>query len=491
MNMIGKIKYILILIMAMIFAEGSAQNSQTLYFMNLPQNHLLNPALRPSNSLYIGLPAISGVNLNINNNFVNFSDVFIKGESSDSILAFLSSDYNIDDFLARIRKKSSVEAETTVQMLGLGFSAGKDLYIFIDINDRIDGNFVLPEDLFNLSFKGNESFLGSTIDLSSLRGDFKYYREYGLGASRNFTDKLRIGVKGKILAGITTANVDNRSLGMTVNEDSHSLIADINLNLSGPLIVDMGSDNNVQSITFDNNRLNTTKGKTDFFLGKQNMGFGFDVGATYDISEKIAVSAAITDIGFIRWKKDITNLAFKGSFDFSGLIIRDVINGTSTVDQLENELDSLKNSFTFTESNDPFTTFLPVGVTLGGSYNLTKNFSAGLLSYSRFVGNQLREALTLSGNLNIRNVFSASLSYTITNHRADNLGFGLAFRPGIFQFYLITDRVPLMWNKVKVDSNSTLLLPSNWNLVNFRLGMNLAFGNHIRRSEDRPMIMIE
>lgn len=65
----------------MIIADVSAQNSQVLYFMNLPQNHLLNPAMRPSNKAYIGLPALSGINLNINNNFVNFSDVFMKGQS--------------------------------------------------------------------------------------------------------------------------------------------------------------------------------------------------------------------------------------------------------------------------------------------------------------------------------------------------------------------------------------------------------------------------
>ena len=77
-----------------------AQNSQVLYYMNLPQNHLLNPALRPSNSFYLGLPALTGLNVNLNNNFVNLSDVLIAGQS-DSILTFLHPDYNIEDFNAR------------------------------------------------------------------------------------------------------------------------------------------------------------------------------------------------------------------------------------------------------------------------------------------------------------------------------------------------------------------------------------------------------
>ena len=207
--MIGKRKSALILLLAIIFANASAQNSQVLYYMNLPQNHLLNPALRPSNSVYIGLPVISGINLNINNNFVNFSDVFMKGQTGDSVISVLNPNYNIDDFLAKIKERNSIELENTVQLFGLGFSAGKDMYIFLDINDRIDANMVLPKDIFSMALKGNEQFVGSKIDLSSLRGDLKYYREVGLGFSRNFTNKLRIGVKGKLLFGIASASIDN------------------------------------------------------------------------------------------------------------------------------------------------------------------------------------------------------------------------------------------------------------------------------------------
>jgi hypothetical protein len=136
--MMRKVKYIMILALAVIAADASAQNGQAMYFMNIPQNHLLNPALRPSNSLYIGLPVVSGINLNINNNFVNFSDVFIKGQPKDSIISFLHPGYNVDKFLAKIKDKNSMEPEVAIQLLGVGFSVGKDGYVFLDINDRID-----------------------------------------------------------------------------------------------------------------------------------------------------------------------------------------------------------------------------------------------------------------------------------------------------------------------------------------------------------------
>ena len=96
---------------------------------------------------------------------------------------------------------------------------GNDGYVFLDINDRIDGNIVNCPVTFSNFLKGNEQFVGSKIDLSTLRSDMKYYREFGIGYSGNITDKLRIGVKGKLLFGIAAASIDNKSLGITVNED--------------------------------------------------------------------------------------------------------------------------------------------------------------------------------------------------------------------------------------------------------------------------------
>ena len=58
----------MIFIIALVFPRAQAQNSQTMYYMNLPQNHLLNPAIQPVSKVYIGLPAISGVNVDFSNN---------------------------------------------------------------------------------------------------------------------------------------------------------------------------------------------------------------------------------------------------------------------------------------------------------------------------------------------------------------------------------------------------------------------------------------
>ena len=491
--MINNLRYLLIIFLAVSFTDVTAQSSQTLYYMNLPQNHLLNPALRPSNKFYIGLPGLTGVNINVNNNFIrSFSDIFMRSELNDSIITFLHPDYNVDDFLAKIKDRNSIEPEVGVQLFSLGFNAGENLYMFIDIIERVQGNVVIPRDMIRLILKGNEEFLGSNIDLSSLHGDIKYFREAGFGFSGNISSRLRLGVRGKLLFGLATASVKNRSLGIQVNDDyTHTLNADLSVNISGPVKVIPGDGNSVGSIEIDDSRFDSDRDKLNYLLNTRNFGLGLDFGAEYTINDKIIVSASITDLGYIPWKTDVSNLRVDTSFMFRGLNLTDVIDGTMTFEELGNEmLDSLKNSLKMADGKSNFTTYLPAGITVGGQYKLTKSFSVGLLSYSRLIGKQLKESLSLSANLNLGNAFSTSISYTMANQRYDNLGAGLAFRAGIFQFYLVGDKIPVRWNKI-ITNGDKIPLPETWNTLNLRAGLNLTFGNRIKVKNDRPMVVVE
>jgi hypothetical protein len=494
--MFKKSRYLPVLLLLIILQEAASQNSQVMYYMNLPQKHLLNPALTPSNSFYLGVPAINGINLNINNNFFNFSDVIMPNQKGDSLISFLHPGYNADNFLNKLKTRNSIEPEINIQLLSMGFRTGKDLYVSFDITERIQGSFALPKDLFVLALKGNGNFLDKTIDLSGLDASLKYFHEFGMGFSKNFGNRLRLGIRGKLLFGIANVSMNNQSLGLTVNNDySWDLNADLSASISGPVKVYMNNKNMIDSVVFDNKRFQKPgSDKTDinqvisYLTNTKNMGFGVDIGAVYQVTDRINISASIIDLGFINWKSDITNLQASSTFKFSGFNITDVANGTKTIDQLAQDMvDSLKNSFTINKDIKGFRTDLPFGVLVGGSFNLSKSLSLGILSHSMNVGKKIREAVTLSANLNLGNALSTSVSYTAENYRFDNLGAGLAFRTGIFQFYVISDNIPVKWNKLIIDKG-TILLPYSWNTINLRLGMNLAFGNKIKKKTDKPML---
>jgi hypothetical protein len=512
--MIKKSIYLLVLLLVLMLQNATSQSSQVLYYMNLPQNHLVNPAFKPSSTFYLGIPALTGIDLTINNNFVNFSDVIMPGQKGDSLISVLNPDYNIDNFIKKLKTSNYIAPEISVQLLGLGFKAGKDLYVTLDVVDRVLTNFALPKDLFTLALKGNGDFIGKTINLSGLDAQLQYFHEFGMGFSKNFGNNLRIGVRGKLLFGVTNISLNNKSLGLKVNEEDYSFDfnADLKANISGPIKVYMNNKNTIDSVGFDENKFK--KGTSDeidinkmagFLFNKKNMGLGIDIGAVYNITSKIQVSASITDIGFINWKSDITNLKAKSTFKFSGFNITDVINDNKTFDEIAQDMaDSLKNSFSITNDNKPFKTSLPVGISVGGSFNLTKSISLGILSHSILSGKQVREALSLSANVNLGNSLSTSICYTAENGRFDNLGAGLAFRLGIFQIYFISDRIPIAWSRIKYETTETIpipggsreektphqfILPKSWNTFNFRLGMNLSFGNKAKKKNDKPMLL--
>jgi hypothetical protein len=477
-------KLLLTALFILIITGAAGQNSQVLYFMNLPQNHILNPAFRPSNRIYIGLPALTGININITNNFLNFSDVLIKGqEISKSTFAFVQSDFDANKFFSRIKDLNYIEPQVSVQLLGLGFNVGQDLYVFLDVIDHADINLAAPRDLLRLAFLGNQDLAGQTFDLSNMKADFSYYHEIGIGASKNITPKLRFGAKARVLFGITGGTFQNYTTKLTVNSDyTNTLQANMAMDLSGPVYFYPDNGNKIGDVSFDDNVFKSGDKLTKFLTNTRNAGFGLDLGAEYTLNEKIALSAAITDVGFIKWKSDLSNIEAVDTIQLTGLDFADVRNGTATFDEAVNSLaDSLKNAFVIAGAKKPFTTKLPVGVTVAGKYNLNDKFSIGLLSYSRISGQKIREALTLSANMNIGNKVSASLCYTACNNNYTNLGLGFGVRASVVQFYFMADRIPLSWKKAGSSDNS-FPLPANWNTLQTRFGLNLVFGNRERRN---------
>ncbi len=490
-----KRRFLFTVLFILILTGTRAQNNQVLYFMNLPQNHLLNPALRPTNSVYVGLPALTGINFSIKNNFFNFSDVFSEGMKIDeSSIPFLNPDFDRDKFLGRLKELNYLEPTVAVQLFGLGFSVGKsrDLYVFLDVNEHAIANVVFPRDLIKLAFMGNQEFAGQTFDLSSTRADISYYHEIGIGASKKITPKLRIGAKARILFGVSAGSLNTNQIYLTVNND-YSNTLDINgtFDFSAPLILYTDTDNDIDSIRFDNDRFDSDNGINKFLTNTKNAGFGFDLGAEYEINNKIVISAALTNIGSIKWKTDIGNLETHNTIELSGLDFEDVYEGNTNIDDiLRSVTDSISHGLYTKGKPEPFTTTLTPGLVFGGKYILNDLISFGIISYSRFMSRQVREALTISANLNLGSSLSTTLAYTACNNNYNNLGFGLSFRALSAQFYFLVDRIPLSWKKAGTGSD-VITLPANWNTLHTGFGMNLVFGNKKNKNSSAEIIESE
>ncbi|MGE5349191.1 MAG: DUF5723 family protein [Actinomycetota bacterium] len=483
-----KRKILTLLLLLSSAAATYGQNSQALYFMNLPQRTTLNPALKPSGRFYLGLPGISDISVRIDNNFLSFSDLFAGGVISDSTMTFLERGPWLDDFLAGLGNNNSVEPKVGVRLFGLAFTVNDNLRFSLDLTERANANVVFPGDILRLGIGGNEDFIGKSLDFSSLRTDLTYYHEIGIGASGNITDKLRVGGRALILSGVASGYLRNNGATLTVNDDfTHTIDADMAFNFSAPLTFITEDDGTIHGAEFDESRFDGAHNVISYLAGMSNPGFGIDLGAEYRFNDLLAVSAALTDFGFIRWKRDLTQLSIDATFDFNGLTMQDVYDESLDFEELLNwTFDSLQQVMELKEAPEPYITYLPATLTAGFSYTPVKFFTAGLLSQTRFVGRQAHQAVTFSGNLNFGNAFSTTVAYTIANRRYDNLGFGLAFRGGFTQFFVLVDNVPVKWTRV-TSGEGTFRMPEHWNTVHARIGLNLVFGNR-EREEVLPVM---
>ena len=253
-----------------------------------------------------------------------------------------------------------------------------------------------------------------------------------------------------------TASLKTNQLSITpVDDFSHTFDTDMELNISGPVSFVTDSENHIEDVNFDETKFDSRDGIQSFLTNTSNPGFGLDIGAEYKILDRLTVSAAVTDIGFIKWKTDLSNVYIRDQVEFGGLNMEEVYDGTITIDELFESLgDTLDKYMTLNNSPDPFKTVLPMGVTVGGKFDITNRISIGLLSSSKIIGDQIKQSVTLSGNVNIWNALMASLSYTASNNRYDNLGAGIALRGGFFQFYAVADRIPVIWSKVSEPEGS-------------------------------------
>lgn len=470
-----------------------AQQNQTLYYMGVPQSRFMNPALQSNCNSYFGIPGINSTYLGINNNSVGFEDIIFKGTGlyADSLISILHPSYNIDEFLGKLKSVNRISPEVYVSLLSFGFTAGENFF-FLDVADRMYSHFSFPKDLATLVLKGNEDFINESADFSSLSASATYFREIGFGFSREFAENLFIGVKPKLLFGNANVSLQNNGLSLEIDESnlfSHTVNADLSLNFGYPVEVFRDPETGYIDSLF------IPDPDEGMIFNFGNPGFGIDLGAVYHINDQFSVSASVIDLGFIKWKKDVTNLRVQGTYEFEGVDISSMLitGDTSTFDDaLEQISDTLLTIFDPEDTNDPFTTYLPTKIYIGGSFQLNDNIGFGLLSKTLIEHGKLWESITMSANVQAGGFLATSLSYSITNGTYNNIGFGLSLRGGPIQFYFVTDKLFYKLSRYSIPNEgadpTNILLPSNLSSFNFRFGLNLVFGCKAKRPNDRPLI---
>jgi len=452
----------------------------TMYFMHTnPQAIHTNPALFYQCFTYIELPAISSLKYSYGNSGFAYRDAFHygTGTQSDSI------QIDFDRLDRKMKKRNYIRNDYSVNILGAGFRI-KDYFFHFNISNHGETRIGLPGDLIALKDGNWDSSeeVPRDFKLGGLGVNAIDYIQIAAGVSTEISKDLTIGLTAKYLMGM--AGIVNRKSRLELTTESDPIVLDafIDYNIYASFPVDVfyfPYTGFVDSISFGNSFSDPVH---DFIFNK-NRGMALDAGILYDYSDKIMLSASITDLGFIRWRSNINRFKSEGSFTFQGFDLSQYTPNTDESELFQALLDSIENSFQFTNSEDPFTSFLTPKIYLGGLYKLNKKLAFGALLRTDLFDRRPHFALTLTANYNPADFFSGTVSYSIMNNRLYNFGFGFALgRPGA-QLFLVTDNIPLRYVR---ETSTGIILPYSARTMNLRVGINLIFGCRELKWKGKP-----
>lgn len=432
-----------------------AQSAHSSYFLeNMTYRQNMNPAFAPDFN-YVNIPALGGFQLGMNSNVGLGSFLFPQ---NDEMVTGLNSSISPDEFLGKLSKNNIMELDMRVNILSFGFAQWGGFNTF-SVSTRSNIGAYLPYELFEFAKIGQIDGAPTEYDINNIRVKTSNYAEFALGHSRKITDKLSVGAKLKILAGILNSDAEISNLNVYMSGEKWQIKESGRIFSSNSLNVNFKENGEIDNLS------------TSF--GINGFGLGLDLGASYKMLDNLTLSAAITDIGFISWKGEEA-LANPEPFVFDGFTNiggDDPITGESSVDSEVDQIkEDLKGLTRFSKEqkvnkSQTLTTTLNVGAEYG---ILDNKISFGLLSSTRFGMPVVWTEVMAAANFRPTSWFNASINGNFSNIR-QSMGVMLNFCPKGFNFFIGSDYIPFKYSKEGIP-----LYNAKFNLL---FGMSFTF-NH-------------
>ena len=456
--------FALLLFAVLLLQDLKAQDgNNTLYFLaNQPQRMRLNPAYQPEYNAVVGLPVLSGVQVNYVNSSFGVDDFLKKRNfgATDSIVM------DINGLHKALKNSNTILFNNENSLLTIGFRVNS-WYATLDITQKNDFSFSFKKELFTFLKDGNTPYIGKTFDLGGLGLKASVYDEIAVGLSKKVNNRLTVGGRFKVLMGIANADMTDSEMSVYTAEDGRTLRLQSrqNIRVSAPLRYTLDGP----YVEWDNLEFDDDKIDAKFFMNTKNLGFGLDLGMDYDISSRLKLHASLLDLGFIRWADNVHCFSQNTVFDWKGADLSHSMNENDPLyrnlnDAFEDMIDSLKNDFRLTDESGSYMKILQAKVYAGVTYDLHRIVNVGGLFKGVLADGHFYPSLTASVNTRLCRNVSASVSYTATLENYVNVGAGITAKAGPFQLYVITDNV------LAANFTST-------HTASARVGINLLFGH--------------
>ncbi|MFI3304911.1 MAG: DUF5723 family protein [Rikenellaceae bacterium] len=441
---------------------ATAQDITSYFMTDAVETKFHNAAFAPDRG-YLALPMIGGMTLSTNGN-MSLGTMFRSIDGS--LVPILDTRVSSADALSGLKDVNSFGMDSRLNILGFGGygKSGKSFWSF-DLSLRTSMSFAMPYEFFD--------FMKNTPDNTSIKDLNIYmdsYAEAAFGYSRPVIfDNLIVGVRVKVLAGLMSASLNIDKMDFTLSSDIWSAAAQGTLNINASGVAPTASKNDDGETIYN---IDDIEGTPDGIAG---IGAAVDFGATYTMfNDRLKLSAAVNDLGFIKWKRDCnTTATIANDFEFSGVDVTVGDDGDVSTDDSSTDIAIDDIEFVAQESQDT-TKSLQANIKLGGEYNFFDNrIGLGAVYNTYLYRAKSYHALTGIATFRPNGWFSVAGSYSLSNSTGNSLGLALNIAPGVINFYLASD---LLMSKKSVQ-----YIPINQSSMSFSFGLAFSFGKGSRR----------
>ena len=354
---------------------------------------------------------------------------------------------NISNALAAVKDQNYYSTFLNLGSIGIGMNIKKSTFS-LSHSVKLLAYLEYPGEFVELYANGNAAFIGQTI---SIGPDFQLslYNELALGYSYG-NDHFRIGGRIKYLSGIEDVSVANDKISLRTSDDIYQLQFNNDYLINTSSLLRIGD---LSDITFEFDGMDVFN-----FFGS-NRGLALDLGGELILKNKKLISFSILNIGRINWSSNVTNYSSSGEIVFGGIDIVDIIRDTSEILLV----DSLYNILQFQESNNEYSSNLPLKVYLNYSHYPSSRLQLSYLYFLQFFRGNSIHALALNANFSIGNAFLFGMNYLIRSDAVFNLGLQATLKFGPLQLYANTGNLPGLFD------------PKSYSFTSGRVGLNLQF----------------
>ena len=421
---------------------AGAQYLRTSYFMDAAQYRLqLNPAMAPAKG-FVHLPGIGHANAAVRSNSLGFNDVLDILENSDDADYFAH-----DRFINNLENDNRALINAGTDLLAVGWWQSPKSFWTINMSVKVDGDMNVQRGLFSFlrDMRGLEAndYTNYVRELGENELNINAYNEIAVGYTRRFSDRFSAGFRIKGLLGLGNAHLKiNKAVvktnlqGVDPNIDWSRATPDQLMAVQGTASVDVDAtlESSIEGLEFETNNYGYVD-NLDFdtkHMGIAGLGAGIDVGVAGRVVGGLSLSAALVDVGFIKWSKGATTVAKANTEDlyFDSNNPGDVGRFSDVVGTGETLNLDMMRLYVDEDAAKSRSTRLNSSLVLGADYSFSGDkLSLGALYanyFSRFVN---ESELTLSLNFKPSNLVGLTASYSPILWSGQSFGFGIKLGP--------------------------------------------------------------